>query len=53
MQEQIKAAEAEKEALKQKIAQLELGTNTETAQANVNVVQVSVLKVVFHMRYYF
>ena len=42
MQEQIKAAEAEKEALKQKIAQLEIGASRESALTNVNVVQVSV-----------
>lgn len=43
MQEQIKAAEAEKEALKQKIAQLEMGPQGSKGQAfaenNINVMQ--------------
>ena len=46
MQEQIKAAEAEKEALKQKIAQLEMGPQELKGQVftenNVNIMQVSI-----------
>ena len=41
MQDQIKTAEAEKEALKQKIAQLEMGENKQARQTNGTVFQVS------------